>query len=130
MYDVTPLGNWEGKTILHRNHDDGEFTDDEGKILSRSRETLLQLRAERVRPGWDDKVLVDWNGLMIAAFANAGAVFERPDWLEAAVRAFKFIIGTMSDENRLWHVWRNGRLQHKATLDGYANMARAALVLH
>ena len=46
------------------------------------------------------------------------------------MRAFKFIIGTMSEENRLWHVWRNGRLQHKATLDGYANMARAALVLH
>ena len=130
VYDVTPLGNWEGKTILHRNHDDGEFTDDEEKILIRSRETLLDLRAGRVRPGWDDKVLVDWNGLMIAAFANAGAVFERPDWLEAAVRAFKFIIATMSDKNRLWHVWRNGRLQHKATLDGYANMARAALVLH
>ena len=130
VYDVTPVGNWEGKTILHRNHDGGKFTDDEEVTLRPSRKTLLELRAERIRPGWDDKVLVDWNGLMIAAFVNAGAVFERTDWLDAAVRAFKFIIETMSDENRLWHVWRDGRLQHKATLDGYANMARAALVLH
>ena len=129
-YDVTPLGNWEGKTILNRNHDGGNFIDAEEPGLARSRETLLGLRDGRIRPGWDDKVLVDWNGLMIAAFANAGAVFERPDWIEAAVRAFDFIVETMSDDGRLWHVWRDGRLQHKATLDGYANMARAALMLH
>ena len=130
VYNVTPVGNWEGKTILHRNHDGGTFTDDEEATLAQSRETLLDVRAGRIRPGWDDKVLVDWNGLMIAALANAGAVFERTDWIEAAVRSFEFIVETMGENDRLWHVWRAGQLQHKATLDGYANMARAALVLH
>ncbi len=129
-YDVTPTGNWEGKTILNRNHDAGPFSDVEETALARGRDALLEVRGGRIRPGWDDKVLVDWNGLMIAAMANAGAVFERADWLDAAVRAFDFIIETMSDDGRLWHVWRAGRLRHKATLDGYANMARAALVLH
>ena len=88
------------------------------------------MRAGRIRPGWDDKVLADWNGLMIAAMANASAAFERADWLDAAVRAFEFVVETMGDNGRLWHVWRAGRLQHTATLDGYANMTRAALVLH
>jgi hypothetical protein len=130
VYDVTPLGNWEGKTILHRNHAGGELPDGEEAALVQSRSILLDLRAGRIRPGWDDKVLVDWNGLMIAAMANAGAVFERPDWIDAAIRAYEFVVRTMGDNGRLWHVWRADQLQHKATLDGYANMARAALVLH
>ena len=129
-YDVTPAGNWEGKTILNRNHGAGPFDDDDEAALARGRETLLALRAGRIRPGWDDKVLIDWNGLMIAAMAGAGAVFERDDWIAAARRAFGFIAETLSDGDRLWHVWRAGRLRHKATLDGYANMSRAALALH
>jgi uncharacterized protein YyaL (SSP411 family) len=83
-----------------------------------------------VRPGWDDKVLADWNGLMIAAMANAGAVFEAPPWRAAAVRAFDFVRDTMTEDGRLFHAWRDGRLQHAATLDDYANMIRAALVLY
>ena len=55
------------------------------------RETLFERRAVRVRPGFDDKVLADWNGLMIAALANAADAFDRADWLEAAERAFDFI---------------------------------------
>ena len=129
-YDIAPAGNWEGKAILHRNHGAGPFTDEEEAALAECRKTLLGLRAGRIRPGWDDKVLADWNGLMIAAMANASAAFERADWLDAAVRAFEFVVETMGDNGRLWHVWRAGRLQHTATLDGYANMTRAALVLH
>jgi uncharacterized protein YyaL (SSP411 family) len=130
VYNVMPLGNWEGKTILHRNHIGGEATEDEEAALGPCREKLLALRDKRIRPGWDDKVLVDWNGLMIAAMANAGAVFARTDWIDAAIRAYDFIAGTMRDGDRLWHVWRAGQLQHKATLDGYANMSRAALALY
>jgi uncharacterized protein YyaL (SSP411 family) len=130
VYDVTPIGNWEGKTILHRNHAGGALPDGEEATLAQSRSILLDLRAGRIRPGWDDKVLVDWNGLMIAAMANAGAVLERTDWIDAAIRAYDFVVRTMADNGRLWHVWRADQLQHKATLDGYANMARAALMLH
>ncbi len=129
-YDVTANGNWEHKNILNRNHGAGPFDADQEKILTRCRATLLDARAKRIRPGWDDKVLADWNGLMIAALANAGAVFERPDWIGAARTAFKFVIETMAENGRLFHSWRNGRALHAATLDDYANMCRGALALY
>ena len=89
----------------------------------------MKLRNRRVRPGWDDKVLADWNGLMIAAMANAGAAFERPDWTNIAIHAFDFIHGTMNPDGRLVHCRRLGRAGPMATLDDYANMVRAALTL-
>ena len=58
----------------------------EKRKLAASRDVLLAARAKRVRPGWDDKVLADWNGLMIAALANAGRVFDAPDWLDGRAR--------------------------------------------
>ena len=59
--------------------------------LKQLREKLLSARASRVRPGWDDKVLADWNGMMIAALARAAAVFQKPEWMDRAERAFFFI---------------------------------------
>ena len=129
-YDVGPGGNWEGKTILNRNHGAGPFDADHEARLARCREVLLQLRAARVRPGWDDKVLADWNGLMIGAMANASAVFGEPAWLEAAETAFRFVCTAMQEGGRLHHSHRDGRTRHAATLDDYAAMARAALALH
>ena len=94
------------------------------------RAKLKAVRDKRVWPGWDDKVLADWNGLMIAALANAAAVFQRDDWLAAAVRAWRFVMDTMRDENgRLFHSHRAGKRLHRGTLDDYANMARAGLAL-
>ena len=129
-YDVTPDGNWEGNAILHRNHGAGPFEAAHEERLARCRETLLALRAGRIRPGWDDKVLADWNGLAIGAMANAAAVFGEPEWLEAAETAFRFVVETMEEDGRLRHSHRDGRTKHAATLDDYAAMARAALVLH
>jgi uncharacterized protein YyaL (SSP411 family) len=129
-YDVTPEGNWEGKTILHRNRapelGDGET---EAK-LAEARRILFELRARRVRPGWDDKVLADWNGLMIAALAEAGAVFDEADWIGAARRAFDFVRTQMSAGDRLRHSWRLGQARHPGTLDDHAHMSRAALALY
>ena len=129
-YDVTPHGNWEGKTILNRSAEpklaDGEIE----ARLAACREILLSARARRIRPGWDDKVLADWNGLMIAALAEAGPVFGEPGWLAAAETAFVFVRDTMQRDGRLYHSWRHGTLKHPATLDDYANMAAAALALH
>ncbi len=69
-YDVAPGGNWEGLTILNRSQKPA-LLDEAGEArLLRARQTLLSARAERVRPGWDDKVLADWNGLMIAALVE------------------------------------------------------------
>ena len=129
-YDVKPVGNWEGKTILNRNHDAREFTADEEAALAECRAILFETRSKRIWPGWDDKVLADWNGLMIAAMAHAAAVFDVPGWLDAARTAFRFVTDTMQDNGRLNHSWRKNQLKHTASLDDYANMCRAALVLH
>src|SRR5262249_9553925 len=84
FYDVGPGGNWEGNTILNRSGSPELADEVTERELAVCRALLLVAREERVRPGWDDKVLADWNGLMIAAMANAGTVFERPDWIELA----------------------------------------------
>ena len=129
-YDVGPGANWEGRTILNRSRLPGLLSDAEEAELARMRAILFSARDKRIKPGWDDKVLVDWNGLMIAALANAGADFNEPGWIMAAERAFGFVLQQMTVSGRLRHSWRNGQLKHAALLDDYANMARAALVLH
>jgi len=131
IYDVTPDGNWEGKTILNRLHhlamEDGAIEEE----LASCRAILLQARAARVRPGCDDKVLADWNGLMSAALASAGMAFARPDWIARAAAAFAFIRNNLTEsDGRLAHAWREGKRAHRAMLDDYANMSRAALLLH
>ncbi|HSK40437.1 MAG TPA: thioredoxin domain-containing protein, partial [Arenibaculum sp.] len=129
-YDVSPEGNWEGTNILNRSAapDLGEPAFEED--LARMRAVLSRARDERIRPGWDDKVLADWNGLMIAALANAGFAFDEPAWTAAAAGAFDFVAGTLGAGGRLHHGWRRGVLRHPASLDDHANMIRAALALH
>jgi uncharacterized protein YyaL (SSP411 family) len=129
-YDVTAAGNWEGKTILNRLHRMERLDETTEAGLAESRAILWAERAKRIPPGLDDKVLVDWNGLMIAAMATAGWIFNRPEWIEAATRAFHFIVKDMTVDGRLRHSWRAGQSRHAAILDDYANMCRAALALH
>jgi uncharacterized protein YyaL (SSP411 family) len=129
-YDVSAAGNWEGKSILNRGRQSGLADPETEAKLARARDILLQERAKRVRPGYDDKVLADWNGLMIAALADAGLTFAEPAWLDAAADAFAFIQETMVADGRLHHVWRLGQLKHPANLDDYAGMIRAALALY
>jgi uncharacterized protein YyaL (SSP411 family) len=127
-YDVRPEGNWEGKSILNRSAAPPADPVMEER-LGQLRAALFAARSARVRPGWDDKVLADWNGLMIAALAGAASVFEEPAWLDAASDAFVFVATRMSDGRRLLHSWRHGVRRHAATLDDYACMCQAALAL-
>ncbi len=133
-YDVAPGGNWEGKTILNRSRDPDLRDDPTEAALAQARTVLLAARERRIPPALDDKILADWNGLMIAALARASLIFGRTDWLDAARGAFSFIGAFMQHdcdgEARLWHSWRNGTARHVATLDDYANMSRAALMLY
>jgi uncharacterized protein YyaL (SSP411 family) len=93
------------------------------------REKLLARRSTRVRPGFDDKVLADWNGLMIASLANAADAFDRADWRDAAERAFDFVCTRMISKGRLFHAYRAGEAKAPATANDYANMIAAALAL-
>ena len=127
VYDVTALGNWEGNTILNRLHS-MDVPDD--PALAEARAALLAVRAGRERPLRDDKVLADWNGLMIGALAAAGAAFDEPGWIALAERAFAFVETHMAaPDGRLRHSWRLGQARHPASLDDYAAMMRAALLL-
>jgi hypothetical protein len=130
FYDVTPRGNWEGKTILNRLRRPARDDDATERALAEDRAALFRARAPRVRPGLDDKVLADWNGLAVAALANAGRAFGRADWLQLARDAFDFVRRDMAAPgDRLWHSWRAGKARNQALIDDYANMARAALAL-
>jgi uncharacterized protein len=127
-YDVTPGGNFEGHNILNRLVPMARSAEDETRLTA-LRAKLLAVRSERVRPGLDDKVLADWNGLMIAALANASLMFDAPEWRDSAVRAFTFIAGSMTRGDRLGHSWREGQLKFPGLATDFAAMIRAALAL-
>ncbi|WP_029351761.1 DUF255 domain-containing protein [Bosea sp. 117] len=131
-YDITPFGNWEGVSIPNRLKAPETFGADDVR-LAVLRDKLLAVRQKRVPPGRDDKVLADWNGLMIAALADASLRLDRPEWLEPAIRAFRFITESMTrgaNGERLGHSYRDGRLIFPGLSSDYAAMARAALALH
>lgn len=128
-YGVTAGGNWEGHNILHRLHEPSLPGPEEAERLRRCREILMVAREKRVRPGRDDKVLADWNGLTIAALAETAGLLDRPDWLDLARGAFEAVRRHMSEGDRLFHSWRAGRRLPMAFLDDYAQMSRAALAL-
>jgi uncharacterized protein YyaL (SSP411 family) len=128
-YDVTPAGNFEGHNILNRLKHLPRSMEDETR-LAPMRAKLLQERGKRVRPGLDDKVLADWNGLMIAGLVNAGVAFGETAWIEMAARAFLFVDAEMARGNRLGHSWREGKLLVPGLASDHAAMIRAALALH
>ena len=128
-YDVTDDGNFEGHNILNRLKSVPREPDEEVRLAA-LRAILLEARAGRVRPGLDDKVLADWNGLMIAALTNAGIILDEPSWLDTAKRAFDFIARTMTRGDRLGHSWRAGKLTFPGLASDFAAMIRAALALY
>jgi uncharacterized protein YyaL (SSP411 family) len=129
QYDVSPEGNFEGHNIINCLKDLPRNMTDEPR-LAPLREKLLAARSHRVRPGLDDKILADWNGLMITALVNAGLIFDEPTWLQHGARAFLFIDGKMSRRDRLGHSWRDGKLLFPGLASDHAAMTRAALALH
>ena len=131
-YDIHPDGNWKGHTILNRAANPYWKDPDTEQHLSKLRAKLLSARDSRVRPDLDDKILTDWNGLMIAALTEAAMTFDQATWLASAQTAYDFVRDRMvvNPEFKLYHSWRKGNARHRATLDDYAALARAALALH
>jgi uncharacterized protein YyaL (SSP411 family) len=127
-YDVRAGGNWEGRNVLRMQKPVDPATD---AALAEARAKLRALRESRPRPGLDDKVLADWNGLLISALARAAAAFDAPQMLEAARAAFDALDTKLRDgQGRLVHAWREGRIGAAGMLDDSAAFARAALALY
>lgn len=129
FYDVTRAGNWEVGNILNRTEAGVVSAEDEAR-LKPLREKLLLAREKRVRPGRDDKVLADWNGLMIAALARAGAFLGEAEWMALAQRAFDAVVGHMVAEGRLAHSWCGAKIVLPGLASDLAAMARAGIALH
>ncbi|MHA1908912.1 MAG: thioredoxin domain-containing protein, partial [Candidatus Thorarchaeota archaeon] len=101
------------------------------EIVERSRRKLLEVRSRRIRPHLDDKVLTDWNGMVIAAIAKASRAFDNSDYLELAERAMEFLIQNMKEKDgRLLHRYREGEAVITGFLDDYAYISWGLLELY
>ncbi len=136
-YGVTTVGNFEGRSILNvapgaademeRDGISGERLD---ALLGRARAALLETRSRRVAPERDDKVLTSWNGLMIAAFAEAGAVLDRDDYTGVAAKAASFVAESLRPSGRLLRTHKDGVSRLLGYLEDYAFLVDGLLVLH
>jgi uncharacterized protein YyaL (SSP411 family) len=102
-----------------------------GELDEETRKRLLELRDQRPQPLRDDKVVASWNGLALAALAEAGRRLGRPDSLAAAVELAEFLLGPLSTEDgRLHRTWRVGEAKHTGFLEDYADVANGLYELH
>jgi uncharacterized protein YyaL (SSP411 family) len=138
FYDVTPEGNWEGRSVLRRTRGLGEAARalgvgaaDLAQSLEKSRQLLLAARLERVPPLLDDKVLTAWNGLMIAGMAEGFRVLRDKRYLVSAERAADLVLGELRRaDGGLFRTRRNGRSHLDAYLEDYAYFADALVTLY
>ena len=102
-----------------------------GELDPELAQRLFEQREQRPKPLRDDKAIASWNGLALAALAEAGWRLERPEWVDAARRLGEFLLGPLSDDDgRLLRSYRDGRTSGTAYLDDYANVAHGLLELH
>ncbi len=139
MYDISDGGNWEGHNILRLSSrasdiavqsglDEAEF---EAKMAS-ARRKLYDVRSKRIWPGLDDKVLTAWNGLMLAAFAEAAQALDRADYRDVATANAEFLYANMrAQDGRLLRTWKAGsQAKYNAYLEDYAFLAEGLLALY
>ncbi len=127
-YGVTEDGNFEGANILHL---PAGFAAEPPAGIDEARRALYEVRSRRVWPGLDDKRLLAWNALAIAALADAGAVLGRDDYLNAAGEAAQFVWDSMRDaEGNLLRTWKDGEAKLNAYLEDHAFLVEALLALY
>ncbi len=130
VYDVAEGGNWEHKTILNLPEPipavAKRLARDESSLraeLAEARGKLFEAREKRIHPAKDTKVLTSWNGLMLAALAEASTILQEPRYAEAASKAADFLLRTMrTPEGRLLRTYKDGQAKLNAYLDDYANL--------
>jgi uncharacterized protein YyaL (SSP411 family) len=143
-YDISAYGNFEGHNIPNVPRDEDAVAQ-ELKItgaqlretISRAKPKLYAARARRVWPGRDEKVLTAWNGLMLAAFAEAARILGREEYRQAALRNAEFLLRELSTRaagasqtRRLLRTWKDGRAKLNGYLEDYANLCEGLIVLY
>jgi uncharacterized protein YyaL (SSP411 family) len=123
-FGMTEVGNFEGANIAVRAYEDADPDVDDLRLA------LFDARAERVRPATDDKILTAWNALTISALAEAGATFERDDWVAAAIGAMRFLMTSMRRDGRLMRAYRDGQVRHLGFAEDYAFYLEASMSLY
>lgn len=147
-YDISPKGNFEGNNILNVKTDLSDTASSwkmgeplATEILERSREKLFAAREKRIKPFRDEKILTAWNGLMLAAFAEAAAVLDNKDYLDVAKRNADFLLselvekpdpqaGMLAVQSRLLRTWKDGRAKLNGYIEDYANLADGLIELY
>lgn len=142
-YAIRANGNWEGRTVLQRALDDASlaarFKLDPEAVpvkLADCHARLLDARVARIRPATDDKILTAWNGLMLAAFAEAARSnilvnkYTSSNYLELAMRNADFILSALRPDGRLRRAWREGQTSGPAFLEDYAALSLGLLELY
>ena len=125
-YNVTPDGNFEGKNIL-------EFVGDlkQHPTMAEARRKLFEAREKRIHPGRDEKVLTSWNGLMLAAFADAARALGRDDYQQIAERNADFLLRELRQDNgRLLRTWKRGKAKLNGYLEDHAYFIEGLLELY
>ena len=137
FFGVTQRGNFEGKNILNISKTATAFAAEQGitlerlvDIIQRGKTALRLVREQRVPPLLDDKVLSSWNGLMLRAFAEAGAALGRQDYLDAAIKNAGFLTTTMLPHGRLLRTYREGEAKLPGFLEDYSFVADGLLSLY
>jgi len=126
-YNITKEGNFEDENILNVTRDLDEVARAENvapehlsDTLRKGREKLFEAREKRVKPARDEKVLTAWNGLMLASFAEAGAILDRPDYTEVAKRNARFVLDNLRRDGLLLRTYKDGQAKLNAYLEDYA----------
>ena len=137
-YDVTPMGNWEGHSVLNTPkplarvaRSLGLTEADAVDVLAAAKQRVYLARRERVPPLLDDKVLTSWNGLMIGAMANAARILGDERYYRSAERAARFALGSLERPDAgLYRTWRKGQARLAAYLEDYAFLADGLVCLY
>jgi uncharacterized protein len=126
-YNITKTGNFEGQNILNVTRDLSEVAAAENvtverlnTTLDKARKVLFEVREKRVKPARDEKILTAWNGLMLASFAEAAVILDRPDYAEVAKRNALFVLATLRTNGLLLRTYKDGQAKLNAYLEDYA----------
>ncbi len=130
LYDLGAPQEWEGNPVLHIDTTIKDMAPIFSAEFVSYRNRLFEARAGRIRPGRDDKVLVDWNGLTIAALAQVGRLLGRDDWIRAAAAAYRFVVESSDRDGRLPHSILGERRLYPAMSSDYAAMITASVALY